>query len=163
MIASPYRDIIITVAVVLSAILMGCAKPDKLLESPKISIVNIQVQHIKLFETILQIELRITNPNDVPLEIKGIDCNLELNGKKFASGVSDERAEIPPFRSAIIPMTIYSSVFDAFRGLATSRKTQDLHYKIAGKVHLTRGVMFPAVIPFASEGTLSFEEGDTID
>lgn len=163
MITMPYRHIIIILAAVLAVIQMGCVKTGKHIEPPKISLVNIKVQSIKLFETILQIELRVMNPNDIHLEIKGLDCNLALNGKKFASGVSDTRTKIPPFRSAIVPMTIYSSVFDAFKGLTTSRRTQDLHYKVEGRVHLTKGLLLPAIIPFSSEGTFSFEEWNTID
>ncbi|HEU19798.1 MAG TPA: hypothetical protein ENO00_10585 [Deltaproteobacteria bacterium] len=158
MLTKPYLNIIITVAIALSVILTGCAKPGTHLEPPRISLVNIEVQNIKLFETILQIELRVINPNDVLLQIQGIICDLELHGNKFASGVSDERVKIQPFRSAVVPMAIYSSVFDVFRSLATSQKVQDLHYKIAGKVHVTGGQMQPSVIPFISEGRLSFEE-----
>ena len=47
--------------------LVGCAGPGKKLEPPRITLTNIQVQEIKVFESVFQIELRVVNPNDVAI------------------------------------------------------------------------------------------------
>jgi hypothetical protein len=61
----------------------GCAAPGMRLESPQITIVDIHVQELTLFETVFQIELRIINSNDASFEIKGVDCKLKINAKNL--------------------------------------------------------------------------------
>ncbi|MGD8371437.1 MAG: LEA type 2 family protein [Syntrophobacterales bacterium] len=135
--------------------LVGCVGPGKKLEPPRITLTNIQVQEIKVFESVFQIDLRVVNPNDVAIDIKGLDCNLELNDKHFASGVSNKRIKVSSFDTAIIPITVYSSVFDLAKGLLDAGKKQMMNYKLTGRLHLGGGLSVPAVIPFKSEGELS--------
>lgn len=135
--------------------LVGCVGPGKKLEPPRITLTNIQVQEIKVFESVFQIELRVVNPNDVAIDIKGLDCELELNDKHFASGVSNKKIKVSSFDTAIIPITVYSSVFDLAKGLFDAGKKQMMNYKLTGRLHLGGGLSVPSVIPFKSEGELS--------
>jgi LEA14-like dessication related protein len=135
--------------------LAGCAGPGKKLEPPRITLANIQVQEIKIFESVFQIDLRVVNPNDVAIDIKGLDCELELNDKHFASGVSNKRTKVSSFDTAVIPITVYSSVLDLAKGLFDAGKKQMMKYKLKGRLHLGGGLSVPSVIPFESEGELS--------
>jgi LEA14-like dessication related protein len=130
-------------------ILLGCAGPGKKLEPPRITLANIQVQEIKLLETAFQIEL---------IEIKGLDCQLELNDKQFASGVSNKKIKVPPYDSATIPITVYSSVMDLARGILDSSKKEKIKYKLKGRVRLGGGLAGTSVVPFESEGELSLPD-----
>jgi LEA14-like dessication related protein len=128
------------------------------LEPPRITLANIQVQEIKLLETAFQIELRLMNTNDVAIEIKGLDCQLELNDKQFASGVSNKKIKVPPYDSATIPITVYSSVMDLARGILDSSKKEKIKYKLKGRVRLGGGLAGTSVVPFESEGELSLPD-----
>ena len=139
-------------------ILPGCVGPGKKLEPPRITLTHIQVQEIKVFETAFQIELRVFNTNDLALEIKGLDCEVELNDKHFASGVSNKKTKIPPYDTATMPVTVYSSVLDLVRSLIDSSTKEKLKYKLKGRLHLGGGLMVPSVVPFESEGELSLPE-----
>ncbi|MGI9569699.1 MAG: LEA type 2 family protein [Desulfobulbia bacterium] len=134
---------------------VGCAGPGIKLEPPRITLTNIQVQEIKVFESVFQIDLRVVNPNDVTIDIKGLDCELELNDKKFASGVSNKRIKVPSFDTAVIPITVYSSVLDLAQGLFDAGQKQKVNYKLKGRIHLGGGLAVPSVVPFESEGELS--------
>ena len=135
--------------------LVGCAGPGKKLEPPRITLTNIQVQEIKIFESVFQIDQRVVNPNDVAIDIKGLDCELELNDKKFASGVSKKRIKISSFDTAVIPITVYSSVLDLAKGLFDAGKKQMVNYRLKGRIHIGSSLSVPLVIPFESEGELS--------
>ena len=135
--------------------LVGCAGPGKRLEPPRVTLANIQVQEIKVFESLFQIDLRVVNPNDVAIDIKGLDCELELNDKHFASGVSNKRIKVSAFDTAVIPITVYSSVLDLAKGLFDAGKKQRVNYKLKGRIHLGGGLSVPSAIPFESEGELS--------
>ena len=97
---------------ILGLILSGCASFGKRLEPPKINIVNILPKEVKAFESVIQIELRVFNTNDTPLKIKGLECDLDLNGKPFATGVKKVDATIDAFGTDTISMVVYSSVLD---------------------------------------------------
>ncbi len=71
---------------------------------------NISLQEAKAFETIFELDLRVFNTNDVPLEIKGIECVLEVNGNKLAKGVSATQTTVPAFGTELVRMVVYSSM-----------------------------------------------------
>jgi LEA14-like dessication related protein len=135
-------------------ILTGCAGLGSRLEPPRITLANIKVQEVKIFESILQIDLRVYNTNDVSLDIQGIDCDLELNDRRFATGVSKAEIKIASYDTALIPMIIYSSVLDVVRGLQNLSNTDNVEYKITGHLRLGGGAI-PSSIPFKTSGTLS--------
>ena len=151
----PYRQYLCLLSCLSLIMLMvaGCAGLGKRLEPPRITLANIQVQEVKVFESIFEIEIRLYNTNEVALEIKGIDCDLELNGRRFATGVSNVQKKIPPYETALVPITVYSSVLDVVMGLQGLPKTEKLEYEISGSLRLGQGA-FPAVIPFKSRGEL---------
>ena len=137
--------------------LAGCAGVGKTLEPPRVTLANIQVEEVKAFETVFQIELRVFNTNDIAIEIKGIDCELELNDRKFASGVSKVGKEIPSYGTDTVPITLYSSVLDMVRGVLNLPGKEKLKYKVSGRVRLGGGPLVPSVVPFESEGEFSLE------
>ena len=135
----------------------GCAGLGKRLEPPKINITNIQFKEVKDLESVFQIELRVFNTNDIPITIKGIDCELDINDKRFALGVSNDETVIPSFGTEKIPILVYSSVIDIFRGVIGFQGKDKIKYKIKGKVRLDTGSLAPSTVPFVSEGELSFK------
>lgn len=148
---------VLTFSALLVLSLAGCAGLGKTLEPPRVTLAHIRVLEIKAFETIFQIELRVFNTNDIPIEIKGIDCELELNGRKFASGVSNVEKKIPSYGTDTVPITLYSSVLDMVKGVLRLQNKEKLRYKLDGRVHLGGGPMIPSRVPFKSEGELSLE------
>jgi LEA14-like dessication related protein len=138
-------------------ILSGCAGLGRRLETPRITLSNFSVQEIKAFESVFKIEMRVFNTNDVPLEIKGLNCDLELNGKRLATGVTNVKVDIPSYETGIVPMTLYSSVLDVMRVLRGLTKTEKLQYKLTGRLRLGKGAI-PSTIPFTSTGELPLQE-----
>jgi LEA14-like dessication related protein len=135
----------------------GCAGLGKTLEPPRINLSNVQFQESKALETVLQIELRVFNTNDVPIKVKGLDCDLELNGKSFAKGVSNVEKEIPAFGTTTVPVTLYSSVVDIFRGIMGLHKKEKVKVGVSGRLRLEGGFLMPTVIPFKAEEELALD------
>ena len=141
-------------------LLVGCAGLGKTLKPPRIHLSNLQFQESKALETVLQIELRVFNTNEVPITVKGLDCDLELNGTSFAKGVSTVDREIPAFETTTVPVTLYSSVADVFRGIAGLQKKEKLRFGVSGRLRLEGGFFMPAVIPFKAEEELALQGFD---
>jgi len=50
----------------------------------------------------LLVKLRVQNPNDTPIEFDGVSLNLDVMGRDFASGVSDQAGTVPRFGEAVV-------------------------------------------------------------
>jgi LEA14-like dessication related protein len=148
----------IAAALLLAGLMSGCAGLGKPIESPRISLSNIQVLESKGLETAFLVHLRVANPNDVELDIKGLDCDLEINGKPFAYGISNTQVTVPAFGSETIPVTVYSSVIDIIKGLFGLQQREDLSYQIKGRVRMAGGGLMPSTLPFDSQGTVSIKD-----
>lgn len=135
----------------------GCAGLGKQLESPPIKLANIQVKEVNVLETAFQVQLRVFNTNDTALEVKGIECELELNDEPFAMGVSNPEIKIPSYGTEIVTILVYSSVIDIVIGVRGLQKNEQLKYRLKGKLRLG-GNAFPSVLPFNSEGVVSFKD-----
>ena len=138
-------------------LLAGCAGLGQTLEPPRINLSNVQFQESKALETVLQIEIRVFNTNDVPIKVKGLDCDLQLKGRSFATGVSAVDKEIPAFGTTTVPVTLYSSVVDIFRGIVGLHKQEKLKFGVSGRLRLEGGFLMPTVIPFQAEEELTLE------
>ena len=97
--------------------------------------------------------LRVINPNDFPLKIRGIACDLEINDQHFGSGVTADAATIPPFETRTLPIVVYASVIDLFRGFLTLPGKERLSYRISGSVRIIAGAL-PTSVPFDTEGKI---------
>ncbi|MGB6010412.1 MAG: LEA type 2 family protein [Desulfobacterales bacterium] len=145
-------------------ILHGCAGFGRRLESPEISLANISLQEAKAFETTFELDLRVFNTNDVPLEIKGIECELEVNGNKLAKGVSATQTTVPAFGTELVRMVVYSSMLgmvssmlDMIRSAQSNQITRKLNYKISGRLSIGGDSTIPWRFPFTSQGELDME------
>lgn len=96
---------------------VGCAGLGRQLEMPQVNLTSIALEKMTLFESIFDVQLRILNTNDLELTTKGINFVLKLNGKKFATGVSDAKVTIPALGTAVIPLKVYSNLINMFISL----------------------------------------------
>jgi len=144
--------------------LSGCAAMYGLREEPKISIADIQIQEIKALEGVFLIKLRVLNPNDVPLDLHAVNCDLEIDGRHFASGIADSQLSVPAYGTQLIPVTVYASVLDIVASVVdlmhtadtTTSKGKQLPYTLRGTVGVSvRG--FHKETPFISTGELSLK------
>jgi len=147
----------VNLIVVALVVLAGCTMAGKGMVPPKIKIAGIGVKDVQLFETRFRVELRVINPNDMPLDIRGIDCELELVDHKVASGVTDQKTSIPGLGTAVISVDLYASVVDWVQGIRGLQDREVLKYRITGRVHVRGGPMAPSTFPFSSEGELPLQ------
>ncbi|MBI5578208.1 MAG: LEA type 2 family protein [Deltaproteobacteria bacterium] len=148
----------IAAALLLAGLMSGCAGLGKPIESPRILLSSIQVLERKGLETAFLVHLRVMNPNDMDLDVIGVDCDLEINGKPFAYGISNTPVKVQAFGSETLPVTVYSSVIDIIKGLFGLQQREDLSYRIKGRVRMAGGGLMPSTLPFDSHGTVSIKD-----
>jgi LEA14-like dessication related protein len=119
-------------SVLLLLIMAGCAGVGQRLEPPRVKLANIRIQEVSGFETVFDVQLRVFNFNDVALDVKAVECELEINGKSFATGVSSTDTRIPAYGTQILPMTVYSSVFEIIKSVFGLQK-EEHKLRLTGK------------------------------
>jgi LEA14-like dessication related protein len=117
--------------------LAGCSGLFQTLEGPRINIANITAQEVKLFEQVFDLELRVQNPNDLSLEINGLAFELEVNGKRFATGVSNQNVTVDRFSSAVIHVEAITTFWGFLRQAAEYQQTRTprVTYRIKGSIY----------------------------
>jgi LEA14-like dessication related protein len=155
----------VAMAIVGAALLTvsGCASMSGL-ETPHIQLAGIRLQEMKGFENVFQVDLRVVNPNDTALPIRGVELDLALEGRNIAKGVSNPQKEIAAYSSEIVPVTVYASMLGMLdiaqrlvRGLQQGNLAEKWNYAVSGHMRIGQSEWL-GKIPFNSKGQIDLEE-----
>ena len=150
------RSLVLILVVLLA--MVGCAGLSPRLGTPKLSIVGVELLKGELFEQRLRARMRVQNPNDRELSVKGITYTIELGGEELGRGMSGSSFVVPRLGEAEFDMMVNANLAGALLRLAgRTRKPgagapDALEYRIVGKVQLSQGLL--RTIPFEETGTL---------
>lgn len=134
----------------LAVALSGCALFVPRLETPRLSIVDLEVRKASLIEQQLQVRVRVENPNDRSLPIKGLSYTLYLGGQEFATGVSDTSFVVPALGTAEFNMDVTANAAGAVFAILGRPSGQGIDYRMQGRVELSHGWL--RSIPFEQSG-----------
>ncbi|MDR6408133.1 LEA type 2 family protein [Paraburkholderia terricola] len=139
-------------AVIVTLTLNGCAS---LFGDPlRVNVAGIEPLDGQGFEMRFNVKLRVQNPNESAVSFNGVSLDLELNGKPFASGVSDQIGTVPRFGETVVdvPLTVpaFAAVRQAF-AFAGAAQSGQIPYVLRGK--LAGGLT--GTTRFVDRGTLS--------
>ncbi len=131
------------IVVIAALSLTGCASLVQQTEPPHISITNLKILDIQLLEQQYGLTMRIQNPNDFPLSIKGLSYKLEINGSKLAYGVSNSPITVPAFGEKKLDVTMVSGTFGIIRQLQSLEQQgrELIDYRLSGKLSLTNRLL----------------------
>jgi LEA14-like dessication related protein len=131
----------------------GCSLFVPRLETPKLSVVNVELQKSDLWEQRMKVRMRVANPNDRPIPVKGLTVALEVQGQELAHGVSGAAFDVPALGEAEFDMNMTANMAGALlKLLGSGRELQDeVDYRVRGKLSLAQGLM--RSIPFEDRGT----------
>ena len=86
----------------------------------------------------LLVKLRVQNPNDAPIDYNGVAVEMIVQGKTFATGVSDASGTVPRFGESVIAVPVTASAFrmlgEAFT-LFRSGSSGKITYEMTGKLN----------------------------
>ena len=134
------------------ALSFGCASFGSLMESPEVSVVNLEPEAASGFEQRFKVDLRITNPNERPLEVDGLRFELDVNGQRLARGQTGDSVSVPRLGDAVISVSATTTLLDVFRQVWAAQKAKGVRYRVSGRVFL-KG-LFPPYVDFEHEDEL---------
>jgi len=133
----------------------GCASSLKL-EPPQLSVVTMKVQSADIFSQRLQVRLRVVNPNDRELPIKGISYRIEVEGDQLAEGLTEAPFVVPAMGEAEFDMQVTANLAGTLaKYLMRGSTPEALNYRLVGKVALSSG--FLRSIPFDERGSVKLK------
>ncbi len=123
----------------------------------EVYVVGIEPLQGEGLELRMLIKVRVQNPNDTPIEYDGVAVSMDVQGKTFASGVSDEAGTVPRFGETVIHVPVSISAFRMARGAASvfNSSAGTIEYALKGKL---AGPLFKSV-RFASRGEVELPKG----
>jgi LEA14-like dessication related protein len=138
--------------------LAGCSALVPQLETPKLSVVNVEVTKTELWEQRMKVRLRVQNPNDRSLPVKGLTARLEVAGEEFATGVTAASFEVPALGEAEFDMDMTAHMAGALIKLLGRKGDavgDAIDYRVTGKLSLSSG--FLRSIPFEEKGSFNLK------
>jgi LEA14-like dessication related protein len=122
------------------------------LQAPTLDVVDVKVLGGDLSGQQLRVRLRVTNPNDRVLPVKGIAYRMEVDGAQFATGASERAFTVPALGSTEFEMSMNADMAGLlFRMLGSGRRPDAVNYRLTGKVSLSSGLL--RSVPFDQKGT----------
>ena len=146
--------------VLLTAIFMvGCASLGPQLERPTVKVTSIGLLPGESLRQGIQVGLLLNNPNDIPLDIKGMSYKLIIEGHNIADGVIADVPEAPAYGSAefIVPVTL--NLFNGLklvRSLAGKTNLDTVEYRLEAKLE-TGWMLLPKLV-VTEEGSLPLKD-----
>ena len=137
----------------LAVALCGCALLVPKLQTPRLSIVDIEVRRANFLEQELRVRMRVENPNDRSLPIQGLSYTVYLGGQQFATGVSDASFIVPALGTAEFNMDVTANAAGALFAMLSKPRGQGVDYRMQGRVELSHGWL--RSIPFEQSGTFT--------
>jgi LEA14-like dessication related protein len=83
------------------------------------------------------VKLRVQNPNDLPLDFNGVSIRMDVQGRRFATGVSNATGTVPRFGEMLVSVPVSISVFRIVRqavAVVTSEYQGELTFRMTGKL-----------------------------
>jgi len=133
-------------------VLIGCSGLQPSRPRLDVTLADITLTQVGFFEQQYRVDLRVQNPSDNAVAIDGFAYQIEINGKPFARGVSDQSATVPRFGEAVLSASAVSSLSGVVQQIRqlTSGFPDKLRYRVSG----TFSVPGAAAIPFDQRGEI---------
>jgi len=148
---------ILFVATLVVAVAMGCTSMGSI-EPLDVTLANLNVTEVTLFETTLIAKLRITNPNPEAFTIEGASFKLYLEDKKVGTGTSKESFTVDRLDSYVVDVVFHMNNASALLRLKDilENKDKEVSYGVRGGLY-TQGTFGTKKIKVEKTGHIDLE------
>ena len=134
-------------------VILGACAMMQPLEAPHVTLVDLRILDMTLFEQSYGLKIRVQNPNPVDLPITGMNFRLDVNDAELGRGVSDQPVTVPAYGEAVVEIKLVSNlarILDQIRGFQ-SGQAQSLRYRLAGSIGIANRM---SKLPFDYRGEI---------
>jgi LEA14-like dessication related protein len=105
----------------------------------RVTVLGVEPMESQGMELRMQVKLRVQNPNDSPVDYNGVALEMNVQGKTFATGVSDVGGSVPRFGETVItvPVTVsaFSMLGQVFGLMQGGGSLSKVSYQMKGKLN----------------------------
>jgi LEA14-like dessication related protein len=134
--------------------LAGCSSMGSL-EPPAVTLAGVEPTEVTMFETTVQVKLRVSNPNPEPLTLEGASFKLRLEGQKIGQGLSSETVVIDRLDSTLLDVTFHVNNAVALLQLKEILDQEAVDYGIRAVLY-TQGSWGTKKLKVDKEGRFNF-------
>jgi LEA14-like dessication related protein len=133
---------------------VGCSALGYKFETPRLSIVRLELLKGDLLQQNLRVRLHVQNPNHRELPVSGITYEIEVAGEKFAYGESERDFVVPALGEAEFDVGVTANAAGVLLKLAAGGmgRRDALDYRLFGRVNLKSGLR--RSLPFEQRGKI---------
>jgi len=155
--AAPIATAAPPLAALLGALLLAACSLTPHLETPQLSVVDVQILGGDLWSQRLKVRMHVQNPNDRALPVRALQYTIEVEGQTFASGESSEPFIVPPLGASDFDMNIDTNLAGTLLKLLGhgANAQNSIAYRLTGKLSLSQGLV--RNIPFDQRGSFSLQ------
>lgn len=138
----------------LLTLLTGCAMSPANFDAPEIDLAGLRPLTSRGMEARFALQLRVLNPNTLPLNIDGWHYQVYLRDERVLSGVSAEPVRIPGYGEDLVDLEASAGVLGSLallRDLMSSPPESGLPYRLEVKMSVDRS---PRPLRIQREGML---------
>lgn len=134
--------------------LSGCSWFAGELQDPSVELQKVDVVKAKLTEQEFVLHLRLDNPNDSDLPIRGLSFSLYLNDIKLADGESDVWATVPANGHRTLKVPLRTNLWRNLKPIARmlEKHDQPIRYRFYGVAET--GVLFGSSVHLERNGEI---------
>lgn len=141
----------VLVSIVVAVFTVGCTGIPFNAKAPKVSVTEVNVKRLGLFEQMFDVGLRVSNPNDFDIDIEGLEFKLEVNGRAFATGVAQTQTRVPALTGAVVHVDTTTQSDNLLQQMKTLPEIlkDGVPYRIHGRIKIDRATNW---LPFDRNG-----------
>ena len=141
-----------------TSVLTGCASTGQLIDTPNVSLRNVEVTDLDFSGQTFLLGFDVTNPNAFPLPIKSVSYGVELDGYRFASGATSSDFTVPPSGDAEFAISVEVDLLKTAPQLlyiVRDSLKRDIPYELQGQLGLDIPLTDP--VRFSSSGEIRLQ------
>jgi LEA14-like dessication related protein len=128
----------------------ACVPLSQPFEPPQVALEKVRVLRFAEGKADLLLGLRISNPNDYPLPVERIECEVTLDGRSAATSRSVRIERLPPRGDGVAELSGRVDVAAVATALMSIGSQLPVDYAVTGTIVLTDGT----ALPFAHKGRI---------
>ena len=108
-------------------------------EPPEITLVDLKVVEVTVFETTMSAAVRIDNPNPEPLAVQGASFRIILDGRKIGTGMTPEEFTVERLGSEVVEVPVHVNNASLLLRLREILGADSISYGIRGTLFVDGG------------------------
>lgn len=100
---------------------------------PEVSLVDLEIGEVAVFETTLKVVTRVRNETNQPLNFTGMTHELELNGVQLGKAVNRDHTRLAPLESKLVTSTLELSHLSLAFNIVELINSPKLNYSLSSE------------------------------